>query len=116
MIRYENQRELTAILYRSFLDIVSDKGIYPLSGSGIDVIHLLESSVIGAVARGEVPMKNYDILDHNGSLAKLQQLQDNVVLLAKQMAADVADQRSFELHEWSLSRAMNKLCPLYPFC
>jgi len=34
MIRYENQRELIATLYRSFLDIVSDKGYihYPVRG------------------------------------------------------------------------------------
>jgi len=115
MIRYENQRELTAILYRSFLDVVSDKGIYPLSGSGIDVIHLIESSVMAAVTRGEVPMRNYDILDHNGSLAKLQELQDNIILLAKQMAVDAIEQRAFELHEWSLDKARRKLCPLYPF-
>ncbi|MDB5155644.1 MAG: hypothetical protein JWR50_351 [Mucilaginibacter sp.] len=115
MMRYENQRELTAFLYRSFLDVMSDKGIYPLSGSGIDMIHLIENSVNAAVAKGEVPMRNYDIIDHTGSLAKLQELQDNIILLAKQMATDAAEQRSFELHEWSLNTARRKLCPLYPF-
>jgi hypothetical protein len=40
----------------------------------------------------------------------------NTLRLIAAMIDEASQQGTDELHEWSLGRALGKLCPLFPFC
>jgi len=92
-----------------------EKRIYAFSGSGKDVIQLIENSVNYAVSIGDLPASNDQMVPISPILVNLQRTQDNIILMANAMVNDAVEQRVAELHEWSISSVRRKLCPLYPF-
>jgi len=47
---------------------------------------------------------------------RLEEAQANLVKLVAAMAEEAQLQGESVLHEWSLGKALGKLCPLFPFC
>lgn len=46
----------------------------------------------------------------------VEQARTNLERLLDTMAAEARAQNATELHEWSLTGALGRLCPLFPFC
>jgi|GEM_PF-5638527 len=123
MIEYSDYRALGSIIYQQFLQQLQIRNVYAFSGSGSEVQPFLEQGVLDAITQNEIPERfsfyttEAEIYPLTIALVndKLQQIQGNTLVLANQMADDAGAENSNELHEWSLSVAKRKLCPLWPF-
>jgi hypothetical protein len=115
MIYYNSKVELVRQLYDKSLDILIQRGIYPFSGSGKDFIDLLDYRVQEAISNGELPQQNQEFLQLTAFAPSIQAWEDSLLALVNQMAEDAVQANETELHEYSLGRAIRKLCPLYPF-
>ena len=115
MIYYNSKFELVRQLYDTFVDTLVTKGVYPYSGSGTDFLQMLNYSVTAALASGELPVSHQSAMNVPAANLQVQKYQDSIIALANQMAFDVIQVNSDELHEWSLGKAIRSLCPLWPF-
>jgi len=93
---------------------MQERGIYAHTGSGAKIIPLIENRIAEAVLRGDIPASFYD-QQFSAGMQKVQEIEDNLIILANYMADDAIANQYGELHEWTLSNVKKKFCPLYPW-
>lgn len=112
---YQNTSDLINKLYHVFLSQMQARDISADSGSGLEVLPLIDSSIEDAIAKREIPTSSTDLAAFPQAVSYLEQAEANIKRLADAMAEDANAANVKELHEWSLNNVKRRLCPLYPF-
>jgi hypothetical protein len=123
MTNYNQTDELAQYIFqRYFVEYLQSKNINPMMGSGPDVLVALKSGLRDAALRGDIPLSyNHDNAYNYPEPQKenLFILPRNLMLLADTMISQLGNDakvHEFRLHEDSLPKARNSLCPIFPFC
>ena len=126
---YTDTDDLARQLFQHYvIEYAADHQIDATAGSGPMVYDKLRQHLQDAASRGSIP-PSYDS-EFSGepgahyelvSPGRLDEVTANVKKLTEEMVrqAQEAGQRGEDpnrLHEWSLGKALDKLCPLFPFC
>jgi hypothetical protein len=115
MLYYGSKFELVRQLFDLFVNTLVGQQVYPYSGSGHEVLQFLDQHISTAISEGLLPA-TYLSFDSDQDTT-INAYQNSIIALADQMAVDAKQFNPIDpqMHEWSLGRAIRKLCPLFPF-